>query len=87
MWQDTTPVGPFSQQIQIYNTSSMTHAQLFLTEFSVWLTALLWEKNLDRIRCITELPVIINSNLTLNTIQKTDYRIHVYSSFGSVSSR
>ena len=25
-------------------------------------------KNLDRIRCITELQVLINSNLTLNTI-------------------
>ena len=55
----------------------MTHAQLFLTELSVRLTALLWEKNLDRLRCITQLPVIINSNLTLNTTQTTDYFIMV----------
>ena len=37
----------------------------------------LTEKNLDKNHCITEVQVIINSNVILNTVRTTDYTIMV----------
>ena len=37
----------------------------------------LTEKNLDKIRCITEVQVIINFHVILNTVRTTDYTIMV----------
>ena len=53
------------------------HHKLSLLKVVSMVNCLTLGKNLDRIRCITELQVLINSNLTLNTIRTTDYTLKV----------
>ena len=53
------------------------HNKLSLLKVVSMVNCLTLGKNLDRIRCITELQVLINSNLTLNTIRTTDYTLKV----------